>query len=147
MTTVSRTLYGTGDSHVASSLTVSQCQEVSQSSAPRVGTKVVACMLSRTSRTILGVKGLSAKAQGLFWDPPITSHGTVPSSNASHFSVSMRCRILASDLSQLFQVTDFHNPLLSALKVNSVSMATTRSLYNFECMFSKRVTKILSLEG
>lgn len=87
--------------------------------------------------------------EGSAWE----GHGQIPQCNSSKSSpplckhrvlhMSFRSICLSSSKSQIF-----HNPLLSALKeVNSVSMTTTRSLYNFVCVFLKSVAKILSLEG
>lgn len=151
MTSVS----GTGDLHVVSSLTVTQCPKMSQRSSLWLGTKLAAMQHTVwVCRSILHPKrlGLSAEAWEGLQRPPWEGHRHVPQQD-SHLKHQARHRVLHISFRSIcfssFQVTDFRNALLSALKgeENPVSMVTTRSWNNFEYMFSKTVTKILSLEG
>jgi len=106
VTAVSRTLYGTGDSHLASSLAVSQCQKVSQR-WHSMGRNQTGCMRALQDLQVHpGCEGPGVVCRG-----PGSSSGTlpgkdtdmscsaIPSSSTSHLSASMGCCVLASDLS------------------------------------------------
>lgn len=156
MTSVSGTLCGTGDLHVASSLTVSQCQKMSQRQLC-VGRNQTGCNAAHSVGSagpswIPRDRGCLQRPRKFLWDPPWEGHRHVPQQD-SHLKHQARHRVLHISFRSIcfnsFQVTGFHNARLSALKgeANPVSMVTTRSWNNFEYMFSKAVTKILSLEG
>lgn len=155
MTTVSGTLYGTGDSRVTSALAMSQCQKVSRRRRS-VGENRTVCrrvLQDPQLRPAGEGPGIACRGPGGSSGPSPgrtrTSHSTAEGVLAPSPQARAAAPQLQPDLPQLSQVTDLCSPLSSALKgeASSVSIATTRSLSNFERVFLKRVTKILSLEG